>query len=155
MVVYPGHGVGKIEKILKKLVLGSEHSFLEISVSANGMKILIPESQADSKGLRKVVDKREITKVYTILKDRDTKSGARETWNRRSRKYDEKIKTGSVVQIAEVLRDLAVLKHEKELSTGEKDMLSTAKNLLVSEIAIAKGRPADKILSEIEELVAC
>jgi CarD family transcriptional regulator len=117
------------------------------------MKVMVPLSQASSVGLRKIIDKRAIDQVYEILKDRDFKIDT-QTWNRRFREYSQKIKTGSVYEIAIVLRDLSVLSEDKELSFGEKKMLDMAESLLVSEIAIAKARPHDKIVGELRELFA-
>ncbi|NLF24397.1 MAG: CarD family transcriptional regulator [Deltaproteobacteria bacterium] len=149
MVVYPGHGVGKINALLKKNISGSEQQFFEILIVDTGMRIMIPVMQAESVGLRKVVDRKAVDKVYKILKERRGKIDT-QTWNRRFREYSQKIKTGSVYEIAEVLRDLSVLSVDKELSFGEKKMLDTAQNLLVSEIAIAKSRTHEKVMGEIQ-----
>jgi CarD family transcriptional regulator len=115
------------------------------------MKVMVPVSQATSVGLRRIVDKKEIDRVFDILRDRDFKIDT-QTWNRRFREYSQKIKTGSVYEIAIVLRDLSVLSADKELSFGEKKMLDMAEALLVSEIAIARARPADKVVGELRAL---
>ena len=151
MVVYPGHGVGKISGMKAKNIAGSEQKFYEIMIMDTGMKIMVPMMQAEAVGLRKVVDKKAVDKVYSILKDRNFKIDT-QTWNRRFREYSSKIKTGSVYEIAEVLRDLSVLSNDKELSFGEKKMLDTAQSLLVSEIAIAKSRTQEKVIGEIEAI---
>lgn len=151
MVVYPGHGVAKVTDVQVKKIAGTEQTFLEILVGESGMKIMVPVLQAESVGLRQVVNKRAVDKVYKILKDRNFTIDT-QTWNRRFREYSQKIKTGSVYEIAEVLRDLSVLRIDKELSFGEKKMLDTAQNLLVSEIAIAKARTEDKVRGEIEAI---
>jgi CarD family transcriptional regulator len=150
-VVYPGHGVGQITSVKVKAIAGTEEQFFDILIMESGMKIMVPVRQAESVGLRKVVDKRAIEKVYTILKDRRFKIDT-QTWNRRFREYSQKIKTGSVFEIAEVLRDLSVLSGEKELSFGEKKMLDTAQGLLVSEISIAKSRSQDKVMGELKQI---
>lgn len=150
-IVYPGHGVGKINAIKVRSVAGTEQQFLDITIIESGMRAMVPVFQAESVGLRKVVDKKAIDRVYTILKDRNFKIDS-QTWNRRFREYTQKIKTGSVYEIAEVIRDLCVLKIDKELSFGEKRMLDVAQNLLVSEIAIAKARPQEKVMDELREL---
>ena len=152
-VVYPGHGVGQITSIKAKSVAGTDQKFFDITIIDSGMKIMVPLSQADSVGLRKVVDKKAVDKVYAILKSRKFKIDT-QTWNRRFREYSQKIKTGSVYEIAEVLRDLSVLSIDKELSFGEKKMLDTARALLVSEIAIAKARPQEKVMGELKTLFA-
>lgn len=150
-VVYPGHGVGEINSVKSRHIAGTEQQFFEITIIESGMKIMVPVAQADSVGLRKVVDKKAVDKVYAILKNRDFKIDT-QTWNRRFREYSQKIKTGSVFEIAEVMRDLSVLSAGKELSFGEKKMLDTAQSLLVSEIAIAKSRTHERVMGEIREI---
>jgi CarD family transcriptional regulator len=150
-VVYPGHGVGEIKTLQSRQIAGTEQQFFEIVIIESGMKVMVPVAQAESVGLRKVVDRKSIEKVYEILRDRDFKIDT-QTWNRRFRQYSQKIKTGSVFEIAEVLRDLSVLSSGKELSFGEKKMLDTAQNLLVSEIAIAKSRTHEKVMGELREI---
>ena len=150
-IVYPGHGVGEICSIQSRMIAGTEQQFFEIKIIDSGMKIMVPVVQLESVGLRKVIDKKSLNKVYAILKDRDFKIDT-QTWNRRFRQYSQKIKTGSVFEIAEVLRDLSVLSVGKDLSFGEKKMLDTAQSLLVSEIAIAKARPHDKVMGELREI---
>jgi CarD family transcriptional regulator len=150
-VVYPGHGVGVINSVLAKSIGGTQQQVYEITIVSSGMKIMVPVSQAESVGLRRVVDKKAVDKVYAILRDRNFKIDT-QTWNRRFREYSQKIKTGSVYEIAEVLRDLSVLSADKELSFGEKKMLDTAQTLLVSEIAIAKSRTQEKVMVEIQSI---
>ena len=150
-VVYPGHGVGEVNTVRVKKIAGTEQQFFDITIMDTGMKIMIPTVQAQSVGLRRVVDKKAIDKVYTILKDRDFRIDT-QTWNRRFREYSQKIKTGSVFEIAEVIRDLSVLSIDKELSFGEKKMLDTAQNLLSSEIAVARSRSQDKVMGELRAL---
>lgn len=152
-VVYPGHGVGEITSVQAKSIAGTEQQFFEIKIVDSGMKIMVPVAQLETVGLRKIIDKKAIDKVYAILKDRDFKIDT-QTWNRRFRQYSQKIKTGSVFEIAEVLRDLSVLSVGKELSFGEKKMLDTAQSLLVSEIAIAKSRSQEKVMGELREIFA-
>lgn len=150
-VVYPGHGVGEVLTVTSKSILGSEQKFFEIRIISSGMKIMVPVAQAEGVGLRRVVDKKSVEKVYEILKNRNFKIDT-QTWNRRFREYSQKIETGSVFEIAEVLRDLSVLGGDKELSFGEKKMLDRAKSLLVSEIAIAKARTPERVMGELQEI---
>ncbi len=152
-IVYPGHGVGEIEGIRTTVLGGQEHHIYNITILDSGMKVMVPVSQASAVGLRKIIDKKAIDEVFSILKDRDFKIDT-QTWNRRFREYSQKIKTGSVFEIAVVLRDLSVLSSDKELSFGEKKMLDMAESLLVSEIAIAKARPHDKVVGELRALFA-
>lgn len=150
-VVYPAHGVGVIESIQMRKVSGFEHKFYMISIVETGMKIMVPVAQAKTVGLRKVVDAKTVEKVYDILRDRNVAID-NQTWNRRYREYSQKIKTGSVLEIASVIRDLSVLKSDKELSFGERRMLDTAQGLLIKELSIAKSRPEDTIKAELRQL---
>jgi len=117
----------------------------------NEMTIMIPTENVDSVGLRRVISKEMVPKVYRILRDKKVEVD-QQTWNRRYREYTDKIKTGSVLEIAKVLRDLFVLKGDKELSFGERKMLDTARNLLVKELAIARAHPETKILEELQTI---
>lgn len=134
--VYPGHGVGEVVAVETKEILGSKQTFYSIRILETGMKIMVPKDNAQSVGLRPIVSKTEAAKVIEILKETNVKID-NQTWNRRYRDYMEKIKTGSVYEIAEVLRDLFLLKVDKELSFGERKMLDTARNLLLRELSLA------------------
>ena len=132
---------------------GNKTAVYILKVLETGLKIMVPTSNADSVGLRDLITAKQVKEVYSILKSRDIPRDT-QTWNRRYREYMEKIKTGSVFEIAEVLRDLCVLRLTKELSFGERKMLDTARSLLVKELAIAKGVEESKISSEIEAIFA-
>ena len=134
--VYPGHGVGKVTAIEVKEILGAKHTFYSINILDSGMKIMVPKNNAEAVGLRPIISRDEAGKVIEILKETNVKID-NQTWNRRYREYMEKIKTGSVYQIAEVLRDLFLLKVEKELSFGERKMLDNARTLLLRELSLA------------------
>ena len=149
--VYPGHGVGVIESIETKQISGRELMFYILRIVDNGMTIMIPRDNADAVGLRGVIRKLEIPKVIRILKARDVEVD-NQTWNRRYREYMEKINTGSIYEIAEVIRDLHLLKTEKELSFGERKILDMAKNLLVKELAIVRDVKESDILREIRTI---
>ena len=154
--VYPGHGVGIIKGKLKKNVAGKNVEFYEMQILDNNcnkpIRIMIPVDKADER-LRSISPRAKLKKVYTILKDRDVKLD-RQTWNRRYREYNEKIRTGALEEIAEVLRDLFLLKNTKELSFGERKMLDTARNLLVKEVSISKKVSEKKVENEIKEIIA-
>ena len=150
-VVYPAHGVGVINAIQKRKVSGAEQKFYMITISESGMKIMVPVRQANTVGLRRVVDVGMVYEVYSILRYRNVTLDT-QTWNSRYREYSQKIKTGSVLEIARVIRDLSVLKSDKELSFGERRMLDTAQGLLVKEISIAKSSPEDTVKAELQEL---
>lgn len=151
MAVYPAHGVGLIEAIETQNVGGVDQSFYVMKILDNDMTIMIPTATSDNVGLRAIISKEEVKKVIDILKDRDVKISS-QTWNRRYRDYMEKIKTGSVFEVAVVLRDLFILKEDKDLSYGERKMMDTAKNLLVKELSLAKNTDEKKIEKQIEKL---
>lgn len=135
LAVYPAHGVGKIESIEGKTIGGDRQEFYIMRILENEMKIMIPLQNAEAVGLRQLVTTHEIPRVYEILKTKEISVNGG-TWNRRYREYMEKIKTGSIYELAEVLRDLTVLKNDKELSFGERKMLDTARTLLLKELSI-------------------
>ncbi|MCX6111916.1 MAG: CarD family transcriptional regulator [Proteobacteria bacterium] len=146
--VYPAHGVGKIEEVETKTIMGEKMEFLVISILDTGMNVLVPVTNIGNVGLRPVIKSAKVKEVYEVLKQKK-RTVVGSTWNRRYREYMEKIKSGSVFEIAEVLRDLIVLKGDKDLSFGERKMLDTAKNLLIKELALAKGVNEKKIEAEI------
>lgn len=151
MAVYPAHGVGLIEAIETQTIGGIDQSFYVMKILDNDMTIMIPTATSDNVGLRAIISGDEVKKVIGILKERDIKINA-QTWNRRYRDYMEKIKTGSVFEVAVVLRDLFLLKEDKELSYGERKMLDTAKSLLVKEISLAKQTEEEMVEQQIEKL---
>ena len=149
--VYPSHGVGVIEAIESKAISGREQLFFILRLFDNGMTIMIPIENVDVVGLRGVIPSMEIPRVFQILKERRISLDT-QTWNRRYREYMDKINTGSIFSIAEVLRDLQVLKLEKDLSFGERKILDTAENLLVKELAVAKDVEESDVLTEIRKI---
>ncbi len=148
--VYPGHGVGKVTAIEIKEIFGKKQTFYSVQILDNGMKIMIPQNNVESVGLRPIISRDEAQEVIGILKKTDVRID-NQTWNRRYREYMEKIKTGSVFEIAEVLRDLFLLKVEKELSFGERKMLDTARNLLLKELSLATSK---EVLTQEDEIRA-
>jgi CarD family transcriptional regulator len=153
LAVYPAHGVGIIEAVEEKKINGEAHRFYILRIMENDMVIMVPTNNAEQVGLRPVITSREVKKVYAILKDHDVVI-ENQTWNRRYRDYMKKIKTGSVFEVAHVLRDLFLLRSDKELSFGERKMLDTARNLLVKEISIARKATEESIEAEVESFFA-
>ena len=151
MAVYPAHGVGEIQSIEKRLVGDFEQSFYIMKIIDTSMVVMIPTKNSESVGLRGIISPTEADRVFDILKNRDVKIAA-QPWNQRYRQYMEKIKTGSVFKIAGVLRDLYLLKEDKDLSFGERKMLDTAKNLLMKEIALANKVKEDQVAKDIERI---
>jgi CarD family transcriptional regulator len=151
LAVYPAHGVGRIESIEARNLYGSIQDFYIMRILENNMIIMIPTNNAFNVGLREIVRQEEVPKIFKILKEKDVELD-NQTWNRRYREYMEKIKTGSVYEVAEVLRDLFLLKLEKELSFGERKMMDTAKSLLIKEISIAKKMEETKVEENIRKI---
>jgi CarD family transcriptional regulator len=149
--VYPGHGVGVIEAIESKAISGREQLFFILRIVDNGMTIMIPTGNIDVVGLREVIPPLEISRVFQILKERQVAPDT-QTWNRRYREYMEKINGGSIFSIAEVMRDLQVLKMGKNLSFGERKILDMAENLLIKELAVARDCKESEILMEIKQI---
>src|SRR5580704_5241889 len=149
--VYPGHGVGRVVAIETKEILGNKQTFYSINILDSGMKIMVPKDNAAAVGLRPIISRDEAKKVIEILRETNVKID-NQTWNRRYREYMEKIKTGSIYEIAEVLRDLFLLKVDKELSFGERKMLDTARSLLIKELALAKKIQEQKVEAEVREI---
>jgi CarD family transcriptional regulator len=153
MAVYPAHGVGVIKAIETQKVGGIDQKFYVLQILDNNMTIMIPTVSSANVGLRAIVSKNEVDTVLDILKDRGIELGS-QTWNRRYRDYMDKIKTGSVHEVAAVLRDLFLLSVDKDLSYGERKMLDTAKGLLVKELSLARKVDERNISNEIETIFA-
>lgn len=152
--VYPGQGVGEVLGIEHKEIAGQRQSFYVLKILENNMKIMIPINKVGSVGLRDIIGEEEVKEVYSILRSK-TVAVDSTTWNRRYREYMEKIKTGSVFEIAAVLRDLYLLKYDKDLSFGERKMLDTARSLLVKELAIARAVTEDEIEDDLKKMFNC
>ena len=151
LAVYPAHGVGLIERIETQEISGCKQDFYVMRILDNDMIIMIPTSNVENVGLREIIERTEVPKLYSILKKRDVTID-NQTWNRRYREYMDKIKTGSVFEVAEVYRDLLILKVEKDLSFGERKMLDTARNLLVKEISLAKKVGEEQVEKDLDKM---
>ena len=152
LAVYPAHGVGKIKAIETKVVNGEKHDFYILQVFEKKMVIMIPTCNVESVGLRNVISQKEIPEIYKVIKTDRESLIDKQTWNRRYREYMDKIKTGSLYDVAEVFRDLYFLKITKDLSFGERKLFDTAKILLLSELATAQNTDEETVMSEIESL---
>lgn len=153
VAVYPAHGVGRVHSIEEREIAGNKHKFYILKILDSGMTIMVPTGNVRNVGLREVINESEVDIVYGILRERDI-SINEQTWNRRYREYMDKIKTGSIYEIAEVLRDLMLLRYEKELSFGERKMLDTARTLIIKELAISQDRTEEETSEEIDEIFA-
>lgn len=145
--VCPGHGVGQIVDIEEREMGGTTMRFYAVKVIANGMKVMVPTNSEN--GIRPLVGETEVGGVFDVLKDHDVEVD-NSTWNRRYREYMTKVKTGSLVEIAEVLRALFLLKQKKNLSFGEKKMLDQCKDLIAQEVSLSGGMEASQVKSDID-----
>src|SRR5947209_15730729 len=131
-VVYPHHGAGQVLRKEKKDVLGESREYLTIKILHNDMTVMVPTENAALAGLRRVIDEETVKKVQAVLQDQCSEMP--KNWNRRFKHNRDKIKTGDIYELAEVVRNLAVREAEKGLSTGEKQMFTRAKRILASEL---------------------
>lgn len=148
-VVYPGHGVGQVQSIESKEIAGTQISFYMIRILESDVMVMVPTNKLEK--VRPVANTDEVKEVYGMMKDRRIVVEL-STWNRRYREYMEKVRTGSIFEIAEVLRDLCVIRTDKVLSFGERKMLELAKGLLVKELAIAEGTDEPTVEAQIESM---
>jgi CarD family transcriptional regulator len=151
LAVYPAHGVGQIKSIECRDIGGEKQEFYIMTILENDMVIMIPVHNVDFVGLRDIISKKDIPKIYEIMEDRNIPPD-NQTWNRRYRDYMERIKTGSLYEVAGVFRDLYLLRLNKELSFGERKLLDTAQSLLLKELSIAKGTDEESVMEEIQSL---
>ena len=145
-VVYPMHGAGVIDAIEEKEILGEKQSYYILKMPGE-VKVMVPTLTAEEHGIRNVIDKAEAEKVINVLEQDETEM--EKNWNKRYRDNMDKMKSGNIYEIADVVRNLSFKQKEKGLSTGEKKMLHNAKQILVSELVLAEHATQD----EVEELV--
>jgi CarD family transcriptional regulator len=149
--VYPGYGVAEITGVEDREIGGSSQRFYVLRVLGKDMTLMVPMSNAASVGLRPIINDEEVAAVYAVLRKRGEKISTA-TWNRRYREYMEKIRSGSLTEISTVLRDLSLLRADKELSYGERNMLETARALVVQELALARDMSEPDVETELEEI---
>lgn len=143
-VVYPMHGAGVIVAIEEREVLGEKQKYYIMALPIGDMKVMIPMSAVEDLGLRQVIGDEEVQRVYQVLQGEKTAMST--NWNRRYRANMEKIKSGDIFEVAEVVRNLTIREHDKGLSTGERKMLDTARQILVSELVIAQDSTEEAIV---------
>lgn len=151
--VYPVHGITKVVALEQRTIAGSAIPVYILEVVENGSKIMVPTANAKAVGLRDLVSQKEVDEVLSLLRTHHAVRND-QSWNRRKREYTDKLKTGSIFEIAEVMRDLSLLSANKQLSFSERRMLDTAKNLLVQEIALAQGVSTDEVTAELDSIFA-
>jgi CarD family transcriptional regulator len=151
-VVYPHHGAGRILEIVEQDFQGRPRRFYSIQILHNDMTVMVPVDGTEKAGIRPVISEPEVEEVLGVLRDDPTKMP--KNWNRRVKHNRDKIRTGEVLEIADVLRNLALRDHEKGLSTGEKQMYSKVKHILASELMYAKRMREDDALRFLDGILA-
>jgi CarD family transcriptional regulator len=151
-VVYPHHGAGQVVKKENKKIFGEEREYLTIKILHNDMTVMVPCENASVAGLRRVIDEETVEKVLAVL--RDDVSEMPKNWNRRFKHNRDKIKTGDIYELAEVVRNLGLREWEKGLSTGEKQMFTRAKKILASELMYALDKDEDAAEAYLDDLLA-
>jgi CarD family transcriptional regulator len=151
-VVYPHHGAGKVLKKEEMEMLGERREYLTIKILHNDMTVRVPTENAALAGLRRVIDEETVQKVLDVL--RDEVSEMPKNWNRRFKHNRDKIKTGDIYELAEVVRNLSLRENEKGLSTGEKQMFTRTKKILASELMYALDKDEEEAENYLDELLA-
>ncbi len=148
-IVYPMHGAGVVEAIEEKEVLGSKRQYYIMRMPIGNMKVMVPLDNVNEVGLRSVIGRDDVDSVISILRQEDTEMST--NWNHRYRSNMEKIKTGNIFEVAEVVRNLVHRDKEKGLSTGERKMLENARQILISEIVLAQGKEENFVETLLED----
>ena len=149
--VYPAHGVAEVVGIENKEINSQVCSFYVLKVLDTEMQILVPKAKAEQVGLRPIATVDEVEEVFDILREQDVHID-KQTWNRRYRGFMEKIRTGSLFEVGQVFRDLSLLKNHKTLSHGERQMLNTARNLVIRELSTARKAPESEVAAELDSM---
>ncbi|MGI6081808.1 MAG: CarD family transcriptional regulator [Limnochordia bacterium] len=150
-VVYPMHGAGIIEAIEEQEILGETRRYYVMRMPLGDMKVMVPMDNVEELGVRQIVSAEEVESVLDVL--RGERSKMPQNWNRRYRANLEKIKTGDIYEVAEVVRNLSIRDREKGLSTGERKMLDSAKQILVSELVLSQDSSQDEVEAMLQELL--
>lgn len=150
-VVYPMHGAGIIEAVETQTVLGQEQQYYVMRLPIGDMKVMIPMNNVEEIGLREVIGKDEVPKVYEVLSGEKSKMS--QNWNRRYRANMDKIKSGDIFAVAEVVRNLSIRDREKGLSTGERKLLETARQILISELVLAEETTEEAVEATLSRLL--
>lgn len=155
--VYPAHGVVEVEGIEDKEISGSKLSFYILRVIESDVKLMVPTGNVTSVGLRPIVAKKEVPKILKIISRKNKKdddSADSQSWNKRYREYADKLKSGDIFEIANVLKDIHHLKKEKDLSFGEKRIMENALSLVVKELSVATKKKEESVSEEIQGLLS-
>lgn len=150
-VVYPMHGAGKIESIEEKEVLGELKRYFILKMPIGEIKLMIPVDNVENMGLRNIIDVDEVKEVFDIL--RQDAEDSNSNWNKRYRENMDKMRTGDIFKIAHIVRDLYHRDKERGLSTGEKKMLSNAKQMIISELALSADKDVEFITEKVDNFL--
>lgn len=151
MAVYPTQGVGVIEDIESREFSGQTQNFYVLRIVDSDMTIMVPVGNAGQVGMRQLIEQDRISSVFEVL-GTPAEGGKIASWSRRQREYNDKLKTGDLLEVADVLRELYQIRTGKELSYGEKKVLDQARRLLVTEVALAEGAKEDLVAARVEEI---
>ena len=151
--VYPAQGVGVVEAIETRQLCGQTHDFYILRIIDNDMTIMVPVANARQVGLRRLISRENVPSVYSLLGEKRVGNLTISSWSRRQREYHEKIKTNNPLEVAQVLRELYLIRESKELSYGEKKVLDLARRLLVKELALAEGVAEEMVCHRLEKMV--
>ncbi len=151
-IVYPMHGAGVIESIEEKEILGCKQDYYVLRMPVGDMKVMIPTRNVDGIGIRQVIGSRDVDKVFEILQDHSV--NVTDNWNKRYRENMTKIKSGDIYEVADVVRSLMKREKEKGLSTGEKKMLNSARQILISELVLARDLEQMEVETAINDYLS-
>lgn len=149
-IVYPMHGAGTVDAIEEKNVLGEKQSYYIIKMPGE-VKVMVPTAKAEEVGVRSIIDKNSAQRVFKILEEDETEMS--QNWNKRYRDNMEKMKSGDIYEVADVVRNLSFKQKEKGLSTGEKKMLLNARQILISELALVESSSHDEVESLVDNTI--
>ena len=154
-VFYPVYGVAKIESVERREIAGKKVTFYILKTLKNDVTVMVPVKKTDSVGMRKVISKKKVAKVFEVLKQKTKTTAAekKQAWNKRHKGYSEKIKNGDVLEVAEVYRDIRRISKKKDLSFGEKQIMENAFSLISSEVSVATSKAEGTVEEEIEKAV--
>lgn len=151
-VIYPHHGAAVIEDLTTRDFLGEKKKYFVLRLTHGDLTLMVPVDNTEEVGLREVVSKREVKKVFDVLKKSETRMPT--NWSRRYKTNIEKIRSGDIYQVAEVVRNLSIREADKGLSAGEKRMLSKARQILISELVFAVDQPEEKAEAMLDKILA-
>lgn len=152
-VVYPMHGAGVIEEIEEKDILGEKRKYYVMKIPIGEMKVMVPLDNINEIGIRNIISETEVTQVIGLMKDSPTDMP--DNWNRRYRENMDKLKSGNIFEVAMVVRNLMLADKEKGLSTGERKMLTNAKQILISELVLARDSDEATVVEMVNNAVFC